>query len=169
MKRSLFVSLVTLSITLSVFAENSGAKKGAQGFPLGPDPAMTPGDLCDKADQYRYPEKIKYCNRNVESSFKWEIIRDYEEAGYVVSKLGRENFKIDHLIPLCAGGSNTEDNLWPQHKSVYEKTDKLEELLCANMAKGIIKQRDAVELIIDVKHNLEKADTVEQRLRSNIR
>ena len=63
----------------------------------------------------------------------------------------RMDFKIDHFIPLCAGGSNDSENLWPQHKSVYVETDPIEPIICEKMAQGLMKQKDAVLLIQDLK------------------
>jgi hypothetical protein len=65
----------------------------------------------------------------------------------------RTTFKIDHLIPLCLGGSNDTDNLWPQHESIYQNTDPLEPFLCEVLASGRIKQLEAVELILTIKQN----------------
>lgn len=142
----------------------------AGGYPTGPDERLTKGDLCERAqaDSHRYPEKIEYCARRVSASKKWEIIDSYEELGYEIRRYGRENFKIDHLIPLCAGGSNDEENLWPQHREVYEQTDRIEEMSCRLMSQGKITQAEVVELIIDVKQHLEKAEEVEASLREQL-
>ena len=140
-------------------------------FPITPQ-TQTPGALCEQADSYRYPEHIKYCERAVSVAQKWTIIRDYETMGYAIEEF-RNEFKIDHLIPLCAGGANSPDNLWPQHQSVYALTDKIEPLLCDVMAAGRITQADAVILIRNVKMNPETADEVfsdlEHKLRSALR
>ncbi|MEZ4813602.1 MAG: HNH endonuclease signature motif containing protein [Bdellovibrionota bacterium] len=130
-------------------------------FPTGPDSRLTIGTLCEHGSSLRYEEKIEYCSRSVSSSKKWDIIDRYEALGYEIRRYGRYNFKIDHLIPLCAGGSNEESNLWPQHSSVYIKTDKIEGMICQLMAKGEMLQEEAVRLILDVKSNLETANDVE--------
>ena len=121
----------------------------AAGYPLGPDERLTTGDLCERgqSDSHRYAEKIEYCSRRVSAAKKWDIIDKYENLGYEIRRYGRENFKIDHLIPLCAGGSNDEENLWPQHREVYEQTDKIEEMSCRLMAQGKITQDEVVEMI----------------------
>ena len=155
-----FIAAIFLSLNaISVFAE---------GYPIGPDNRLTEGDLCEHGDSHRYPEQIEYCSRRVSAAKKWEIIEKYEELGYEIRRYGRENFKIDHLIPLCAGGSNDESNLWPQHKDVYEQTDRIEEMTCRMMAQGKMTQAEAVELILDVKHHLEKAASVEASLREHL-
>jgi len=128
-------------------------------FPVGPNDNLTPGKLCDRPDYYRYPEKIAYCERNVEKELKAEIIRTYDrELGFEIGLMNRMDFKIDHLIPLCMGGSNDEDNLWPQHASVYNRTDPLEPALCELMSQGRMKQAEAKERILRAKHYLSVAD-----------
>lgn len=135
-------------------------------YPIGPDPDKTPGVLCENGSSYRYPEKIRYCNRNVEKSLKDRLIREYDrEFGYKIGRMDRQQFKIDHLIPLCMGGSNDEKNLWPQHQTVYEITDPFEQKLCELMAAGKLKQAQAVEIILDLKSHLEEADRYEEVIR----
>lgn len=85
---------------------------------------------------------------------------DYRGLGFVLPTNDRGSYKIDHYIPLCAGGSNSTENLWPQHKSVYEITDPIEPLLCEKMSEGRLKQAEAVQLIKKVKNDLSKADEV---------
>lgn len=151
--------LVLCSLTTSAYNDRD--------FPQGPEQQVTPGSLCTRPTGYRYPERIAYCNRNVDSGLKNDIIENYErQFGYSIRKVGRGHFKIDHLIPLCAGGSNNEDNLWPQHESVYKITDPLEPELCDKMAMGRLKQEDAVKLILEAKHNLDRAPAILQHIRS---
>ncbi len=126
----------------------------AQEYPVGPDSNLTPGMLCKNPDSYRYPEQIPYCERDVSPDHKNRIFADYRKLGYNLNPKMRRDYKIDHLIPLCAGGSNETVNLWPQHKSVYEKTDKMEALGCEKLAAGRIRQAELVELILEAKKNL---------------
>lgn len=138
-------------------------------YPVGPDPVMTPGALCSNPDSYRYPEHIPYCERNVGSGEKKAIITKYDvELGFNIRTMARTDFKIDHYIPLCMGGANTTANLWPQHKSVYAKTDQIEMYSCQLMAQGKLKQKDAVKMIKDVKNNLSTADHVLQNLKDQL-
>jgi len=74
--------------------------------------------------------------------------------------MNRMDFKIDHFIPLCAGGSNDPVNLWPQHKSVYQQTDPVEPLLCQRMLEGKLSQTDAVKLIMRAKLDLNQVPVV---------
>lgn len=130
-------------------------------FPKNPDTTLTPGSVCKRANHYRYPERVAYCERNVDKSRKQESIRNYnQKLGYNILPGERSSFKIDHLIPLCAGGSNELDNLWPQHKSIYEITDPLEPLICEKMSQGRLKQAKAIEYIRRAKLHLEEVDQV---------
>jgi hypothetical protein len=139
----------------------------SQDFPLGPRVEMTPGSTCQQSNVYRYPEHIKYCNRRVDSGLKNEIIKEYDqEFGYRVRSMPRRLFKIDHFIPLCAGGSNNQDNLWPQHESVYAITDPLEPLVCEKMADGKLSQADAIQFVREGKTDLTKVAAILAHLQS---
>lgn len=156
-------SLVLTSLAFS-FAASAHALAGKR-FPSTPDVSMTPGDVCKNPDEFRYPEKIPYCKRDVESQEKREIIARYDETfGYTIQQMDRQDFKIDHLIPLCMGGSNEVSNLWPQHKSIYSKTDPLEPLLCEMMSSGRILQDEAIRIIKAVKEEPDTAADVLKEL-----
>ena len=134
-------------------------------FPMNPDPVMTPGALCTSPSEHRYPEHIAYCERNVSTDTKKAIISKYDsELGYKIRQMNRGDFKIDHLIPLSIGGSNDIKNLWPQHKSVYAYSDKIESHLSNLMIDAKIKQKEAIELIKDCKLHLEKCADIQKYL-----
>ncbi len=149
----LTVLFTVLFAALGAFANNS--------FPTGPDPELTPGDVCHHPDTYRYEEKIAYCERDVDTDLKYDIIDTYDqELGFTISNMPRNKFKIDHYIPLCMGGSNERVNLWPQHESVYKITDPLEAKLCEKMSEGKLLQAKAIELIRRAKNNLSEAPAI---------
>ncbi len=152
MKHLIALFLVTL-ISLSSFA-------GERNFPKGPDANLTPGALCVRPTEHRYPENINYCERDVDTRTKKEIFVHYDQLGFRTRSMNRMDFKIDHYIPLCMGGANDVENLWPQHKSVYEITDPLEPLLCEKMAAGRILQKDAVRYIKAAKANLDQVPAI---------
>ena len=156
------IMLLGLLISTGLFAEIIYKAD----FPLGPDPIVTPGSLCTSPDAYRYPERIPYCNRGVDREAKDDIFVNYRNMGYRLDPKNRTQYKIDHLIPLCAGGSNREDNLWPQHQSVYVITDPMEPLACDKLKIGAIKQAEVVQLILQAKHNLKLVPKTIQYLRS---
>ena len=143
------LSVVSIaSADYSGYQGNNSGDAGSGWFPTKPDATMTPGMLCQHADSLRYPEKIKYCSRNVDTMTKNRVIQMYDaKFGYKINPSNRNQFKIDHYIPLCMGGSNEVQNLWPHHQSVYTQTDPLEPLLCEKKSEGRLKQVEAVQLI----------------------
>lgn len=158
MKTILSFSLLVLSTSLFAFGPD---------FPAGPNPQLTPGKLCDKPTTYRYPEHIAYCDRDVTYDTKEILIKQYDQQlGFRIETMNRADFKIDHYIPLCAGGSNDTVNLWPQHKSVYEITDPVEPLICEKMLEGKLKQADAVKLVVRAKTDLSQVPSVMKILNS---
>lgn len=54
------------------------------------------------------------------------------------------NYEIDHLIPLCLGGSDDPSNLWPQPRRALEESwnaeakDRLERRMCDMVCEGDI-------------------------------
>ncbi len=155
-KALLLIALTTLS--LQVFAGSN--------YPLRPDNRLTPGKLCDLPVEYRYAEQIAYCGRDVATETKAEIFAAYRRLGYPMSSSNRADYKIDHYIPLCMGGSNDEVNLWPQHVSIYNITDSIEALACEKMKKGRLSQAKAVKYIVTVKNDLSQAAALTRTLNS---
>lgn len=134
-------------------------------YPIGPDQILTPGDVCHFVKTRRYPEGIAYCERAVDTELKREIIKEYDrERNFKIQTMDRQKFKIDHYIPLCMGGSNEKENLWPQHESVYTITDSLEQQLCEKMAAGQMIQAKAIELIKKAKNDLSSAQAIIHQL-----
>lgn len=156
-----------LKLGIALVAVFSSIAFGQGEFPQNPDQRLTPGSYCQHPDSRRYPERIAYCERNVSKGLKWQVINTYNrELHYDIDRSQRAQFKIDHLIPLCAGGSNNADNLWPQHESVYHITDPLEGTACEKMAQGRLRQQRAVELLIRAKLNLNEAPQIQKLLES---
>ncbi len=165
----LFFSFTFTCLTLnsSAFASGDLVEARSGNFPIAPDSRLTPGKLCSNPTAYRYPEKIAYCERDVTPQAKYKVIEVYDnELGYKIVEMKRQDFKIDHYIPLCMGGDNSENNLWPQHKSVYEVTDPLEPALCEKMAAGVLKQKDAIRLIKEAKADLSKVEDILSQVHS---
>lgn len=46
--------------------------------------------------------------------------------------------ELDHIIPLCLGGDNSEDNLFVEFAPEYKQKDKLENYLCDHVCSGEI-------------------------------
>ena len=136
-------------------------------FPTGPDQQMTPGEVCGERRIFRYPEHIAYCERNVDSDTKKDVIKSYDQnLGYKIQQMPRNKFKIDHYIPLCMGGANDKENLWPQHESVYTITDPLEQEACEKMAEGKLLQAKAIELIKQAKNHLDQVTQIRDYVHS---
>lgn len=146
--------LLFLSLTFSLLSAHAG-----NAYPRTPNTTLTPGALCSTPIEYRYPEQIPYCEREVNSWLKELVFINYRKLGFSLSG-ERSQYKVDHFIPLCAGGSNDITNLWPQYYTISERTDPLEPLGCKVLAKGKISQRELVDLITDAKLDLTKIPEV---------
>lgn len=164
----MFNSIIRLTMTVVFYCSMSNAgQMNGRHFPDGPDLRKTPGALCENSATYRYPAHIKYCKRNVESKLKNRIIAEYDqEFGFDIQKMPRGDFKIDHFIPLSIGGSNDESNLWPQHKSVYEYSDRIESQVANLIAADRITQDAAIEAVKTCKLNLGRCAEIEAYLES---
>jgi len=154
MKNILWLLLVVSNISLAQTRE----------FPTAPVARLTPGQLCSTPTEYRYAERIAYCERDVSKEQKDQVFAVYRQMGFTLSYTNRSSYKIDHYIPLCAGGANTNANLWPQHISIANITDAIEKLGCDKMAAGRLSQARFVYLIRVVKNDLRYAQSVTQEL-----
>ncbi len=154
-----------LTTMMFVFCSMSyGGQIGGKNFPDGPDMRRTPGALCE-SETYRYPSKIRYCKRNVDSKLKNKIITEYDkEFDFDIQKMPRGDFKIDHFIPLSIGGANAEGNLWPQHKTVYKYSDPLESHVANLIATDKISQDEAIRVIKECKLNLDRCADLQHYL-----
>lgn len=152
MKNILWLLLIVTHIS---FAQSS------REYPMAPIRQLTPGKLCDTPSEYRYPERIAYCERDVSKEEKDYVFQLYQRYGYRLDYVNhRSSYKIDHYIPLCAGGSNDLVNLWPQHISIANVTDSIEKLGCDKMVQGKVTQARFVYLIMLVKNDLRYASAV---------
>lgn len=129
-------------------------------FPAAPHLDITPGSLCKNPHRYKYEENIGICKRKKDTYRKKRVKRTYESLGYDIFAYGPGQFKVDHFIPLCAGGSDDIDNLWPQHKSIYEQTDDMEYQLCVQMEHGLMTQEEVIDAIIIIKMDPSKVDDI---------
>ena len=120
--------------------------------PLKPNEVKTPGDICTITDgdftEYRYDEGIPYCRRNVSFHRRQQIYDLYE-----IEEDRRHHYTIDHLIPLSIGGSNSDENLWPEHVRVKAARDRLELDLFWAVRRGEMTQAEAVEIVLEEKFN----------------
>lgn len=111
------------------------------------DQALTPGALCTEDDPdfdgYRYAERVPHCRRDVSTGLKRSVA-----ASYGISDRERQNYQIDHLIPLALGGSNARANLWPVVRDEAQRKAEVEQRLYDQLASGQISQADAIAEIL---------------------
>ena len=131
------------------------ASSAVWAYPKTPNINIAPGQICtteDKDfDRFRYSERIPYCKRNVSTSRKNKICAKYgvnDRAGYT----------IDHIIPLSAGGSNHDKNLWCQSRSIY--TGHIERWMYDKLNRGEMTQAEAVRYILAHKFNPSSKDHI---------
>lgn len=148
-------ALLLALVALSSYAGNP--------FPRVPDLSVTPGALCSTPSRLRYPEQIAYCERDVNSWTKKLVFITYRDLGFSLSG-ERSRYKVDHFIPLCAGGSNEIANLWPQYDTISKLTDPLEPLACKVLEKGKITQKAVIDLIMQAKLNTKEVPRIMQQL-----
>ncbi|MEZ4751898.1 MAG: hypothetical protein R3B54_15075 [Bdellovibrionota bacterium] len=114
--------------------------------PLIPNPKFTNGELCvvkDKDfDEYRYEEEIAHCKRNVSKSRRDKIYQNYN-----IPTRCRNDYTIDHFIPLSIGGNNHNENLWPEHKAIKAVRQDLEYDVYLDLRASKITQKEAVGII----------------------
>ena len=88
--------LVVFSLFWSVCA------LGRQPTPLLPDPKLTPGDVFEVTLQDicipGYSKKVRAVPRS---------LRKQAYAKYGITSANEGDYQMDHLIPLCLGGSNS--------------------------------------------------------------
>jgi 5-methylcytosine-specific restriction endonuclease McrA len=107
------------------------------------------GSLCTfddpDYDEARYEEEIPHCRRNVSTARKKRIcLRD----GGITD---RSDFTVDHIIPLSLGGSNHDDNLWCQHRSLAVTDVEYESYLL--LRNGELTQEEAIGMVLEEKFN----------------
>ncbi|HYX20492.1 MAG TPA: hypothetical protein VFA98_06560 [Thermoanaerobaculia bacterium] len=111
-----------------------------------PNPEWTPGKVCTHHDvtfkEMRYGGRVAACVRYVTLHEKEEIAKKYG--------IPREDFKkyeFDHFIPLSAGGSDDQTNIWPQPIAEAHEKDKLEIEVYNALSDGTIDQDEAISRI----------------------
>src|SRR5690606_17608136 len=91
-----------------------------------------------------------YCERNVAAWVKNRVYKIYK-----VPDKCRGRYTIDHKIPLALGGSNSQENLWPEHVLVKATRLELEDALYRQVNKGEISVETAIEIVLKAKTELE--------------
>jgi hypothetical protein len=126
-------SLILMSMGGTAIAENAhdcSTAPPSSPVIVCPDKKLTPGSVePKKPDQEVFQHHRK--RLPMPNSLRDKILQEYKlPAGT------HPDYEIDHLIPLCLGGSNDPSNLWAQPKRSVEKTwnaeakDRLERQVC---------------------------------------
>jgi len=112
-----------------------------------PDKTHTPGVLCTSSDpdfeSFAYSAHVAKCTRNIMDDEKVQVSDWY--GG--IPKSDWPKYEFDHLIPLCAGGSNSPQNLWPQPIDEAKLKDRVEDEVCRGLREGTLTQEQAVEKV----------------------
>src|SRR5271166_3132371 len=136
----LFRATLTVSLKLAAIATLVGILVTApvKAFEVRPNKDLTggsvrtvkPDEACGHAREHRGP---------MFSARRDEILKRYGLAPGT-----HADYELDHLIPLCLGGSDDSSNLWPQPRRSIGETwnaeakDRLERLMCNMVCDGQI-------------------------------
>jgi hypothetical protein len=111
-----------------------------------PNPQLSPGDVLDVTKDQICVKGYSGDTRSVPESLKNKVYAEYGIASHKPKE-----YEIDHLISLELGGSNKEENLWPQSYlsspwNAHVK-DKLENHLHALVCSGRVDLKTAQQEI----------------------
>jgi hypothetical protein len=136
------VSRLSMGILVAILAHSFECT-----WAVGPLPEVTPGLICTVEDPdfdgLVYSEKIPHCKRNVSESDKRRVAASYGN----VPRPEWKNYEFDHLIPLCAGGSNDLRNIWMQPIEEALSKDKLEVQICNGLRSGTMTHETALQKV----------------------
>lgn len=123
-----------LLAALALLAAPAGPAQAAS--TIVPDPTLTPGAV-------RTTDAGAICSISTQELRHWDRARDDRIlAEYGLPPGPHPQYEIDHLIPLCLGGADSDRNLWPQPRrsieSVWnaERKDELEARMCSLACAG---------------------------------
>lgn len=114
-----------------------------------PDRNLTPGSVRPLGHDMQQVCNAPYPRPPMPSSKRDQILTSYGlPPGH------HPDYEIDHLVPLCLGGSDDPSNLWPQPRRSIEPKwnaeakDRLEAAMCRLVCDGLLDISDAQEAII---------------------
>ena len=133
-----------LIAAIVVLSTSAGADSAAHCHVRGllPDPVCTPGSV-ETADLDVICHQTTRERRDVDEVTKERVFAEYGLS----PKQPRGAYEVDHLIPLCAGGSNDPSNLWPEAAPGFHEKDRLEDEVCREICAGKLTRSEAVPLI----------------------
>ena len=146
-----FIWPLTFAISLIIWALFTWPAHAFSSQPTYPDPVLTPGVFDDNVTQSSVQKTICKANetaevRRVTEKMKREVFARYH-LDY--DKL-RKAYEVDHFIPLCVGGANDIENLWPQRwspKPGAREKDIVESHLHKKICEGDLSLDEAQEII----------------------
>ena len=101
-----------------------------------PDPTLTPGAV-------RTSNIGEVCGTSTTTLRHWSRDRDDRIlAEYGLPPGPHPQYEIDHSIPLCLGGADSDSNLWPQPRRSIEpiwnaeRKDEIEARMCSLVYAG---------------------------------
>jgi hypothetical protein len=129
--RGLWIAAAVAAIAGIAVAFGQGVgHRACAGTGLLPDRACTPG-VVETTDLAVVCGTSTRERRHVDVVTKRRVLAAYSLP--VPQPAGA--YEIDHLVPLCLGGSNDEANLWPEPAPSFEQKDRVElelhRLVCA--------------------------------------
>lgn len=136
-------ALVGLAVTLAICLDTSRATAFDEDFL--PNRDYTEGSV--REDLSTVCIEQTRMHRHTTRSMKERVYRRY---GIYHRSTGE--YQIDHLVPLCLGGADSEDNLWPQSYHVFwnaRHKDRLEQTICRMVCWGGYDLREAQRKIRD--------------------
>ena len=110
-----------------------------------PQFSLTPGDVLTTDKEIVCVTGYSSTVRDVPQSLREKVFAAYN-VPYPQPKGSTE---VDHAVPLCAGGSNDEKNLWVQFDTYpgYHEKDRVEIYLCKQVCDGKMSLQEAQEKI----------------------
>ena len=148
-----FPEVFWLSVLLFAIAIAAASAASANNVLIqvpGPRVPVVTGHLCTVGDrhfdEFRYYERIAHCRRSVSSNTKTKLYNVYN-----IAQSDRKHYTIDHIIPLSIGGSNSVDNLWPEHIALKEHNGTLEWDLYVTLRDAEMTQAEAVWIVRFIK------------------
>jgi len=131
-------SVATLSKLLAVIPLAAALVAPAFAFEVRPNPNMTNGSVrIDGQDVHATCGNSKAHRGSMTHARRDEILMSYG-----LPPGTHPDYEIDHLIPLCLGGSDDLSNLWPQPRRSIEPKwnaeakDRLERFMCDMVCGG---------------------------------
>lgn len=116
----------------------------------GPAYAQSTGALCTSADGdfigFKYGGMVAMCRRRVTPLMKRQV---FAREGVPFTSKERARREVDHVIPLCAGGSNHIENLQLQFWDAAKRKDALESQLCSAIRRGVMSQQDGLKWFLE--------------------